>query len=355
MNALITGLCFLCCSAALLKAAEQPPVFSLHFSQLPSFLQWNIRKQVSGQGDLIESWTGWNPALKNSDGPNGGLVFMQEIDLVGDHGKERIFLYRNPEIAGTPPPQDEHVRFICNADNSYLYTVPSFCLHGKKIGSVFRGEEAYYFCPDRYVNRYRFTYGWKQWELTEQYGRVLEWSGCEETNPKDGTRWKSGMEQTESVYVNTGVIKETCSLSPGSRRVPPSQETEGEDPFETIVKEKAKSPASPEQEKLAEDMPSETVWVVSLFELLTQDAPQWKCFKAVSLKEAEKEWRKISGPALEQSRKWNQKEAVQAMDAFLNVKNPQGVKNCPLFQSPAETALKDDKTPPGSPMGGGEP
>lgn len=223
MNALITGLCFLCCSAALLKAAEQPPVFSLHFSQLPSFLQWNIRKQVSGQGDLIESWTGWNPALKNSDGPNGGLVFMQEIDLVGDHGKERIFLYRNPEIAGTPPPQDEHVRFICNADNSYLYTVPSFCLHGKKIGSVFRGEEAYYFCPDRYVNRYRFTYGWKQWELTGQYGRVLEWSGCEETNPKDGTRWKSGMEQTESVYVNTGVIKKTCSLSPGSRRVPLSR------------------------------------------------------------------------------------------------------------------------------------
>ena len=102
-------------------------------------------------------------------------------------------------------------------------------------------------------------------------------------------------------------------------------------------------------------MPSETVWVVSLFELLTQDAPQWKCFKAVSLKEAEKEWRKISGPALEQSRKWTQKEAVQAMDAFLNVKNPQGVKNCPLFQSPAETALKDDKTPPGSPMGGEEP
>ena len=90
-------------------------------------------------------------------------------------------------------------------------------------------------------------------------------------------------------------------------------------------------------------------------ELLTQDAPQWKWFKAVSLKEAEKEWRKISGPALEQSRKWNQKEAVQAMDAFLNVKNPQGVKNCPLFQSPAETALKDDKTPPGSPMGGEEP
>ena len=97
------------------------------------------------------------------------------------------------------------------------------------------------------------------------------------------------MEQTESVYVNTGVIKETCSLSPGSRRVPLSQETEGEDPFETIVKEKTKSPASPEQEKLAEDMPSETVWVVSLFELLTQDAPQWKCFKAVALKEAEKE------------------------------------------------------------------
>lgn len=61
---------------------------------------------------------------------------------------------------------------------------------------------------------------------------------------------------------------------------------------------------------------------------------------------------KFPGPALEQSRKWNQKEAVQAMDAFLNVKNPQGVKNCPLFQSPAETALKDDKTPPGSPMGG---
>lgn len=355
MNALTTGLCFLCCSAALLKAAEQPSAFSLHFSQLPSFLQWNIRKQVSGQGDLIESWTGWNPALKNSDGPNGGLVFMQEIDLVGDNGKERIFLYRSPEIAGTPPPHDEHARFICDADNSYLYTVPSFCLRGKKIGSVFRGENAYYFCPDRYVNGHRFTYGWKQWELTGQYGRVMEWSGCEETSPKDGTHWKSGMEQKESIYVNTGVIEETCSLSPGSRRVPLSRKAGDEDPFETIVKEKAESPASPEQEKLEEDQPSETVWVVSLFELLTQDVPQWKCFKAVSLKEAEKGWRKISIPVIEQSRKWSQKEAVQAMDALLDVKKLQEVKTCPLFQSPAETAFKDDKTPPGNPMDGGEP
>lgn len=334
MNALTTGLCFLCCSAALLKAAEQPPVFSLPFFQLPSFLQWNIRKQVSGQDDLIESWTGWNPALKNSDGPHGGLVFMQEVDLVGDNGKERIFLYRSPEIAGTPPPQDEQARFICNADNSYLYTVPSFCLHGKKIGSVFRGENAYYFCPDRYVNGHRFTYGWKQWELTGQYGRIMEWSGCEETSSKDGTQWKSGMEQKESIYVNTGVIEETCSLSPGSRRVPLSRKAGDEDPFETIVKEKAESPASPEQEKLEEDQPSEMVWVVSLFELLTQDVPQWKCFKAVSLKEAEKGWKKISIPVIEQSRKWSQKEAVQAMDAFLNVKELPGVKTCPLFPAP---------------------
>ena len=84
---------------------------------------------------------------------------MQEIDLVGDKGKERVFLYQSPEVAGTLPRQDEHVSFICNADGIYLYTVPSFCLRGKKIGSVFRGEEAYYFCPDRHVNRYRFTYG----------------------------------------------------------------------------------------------------------------------------------------------------------------------------------------------------
>ena len=142
MNTLLTGVCFLCCSAALLKAVE-PPVFSLSFSELPSFLQWNIRKQVSGQGDLIESWTGWNSGLKNSEGPHGGLVFMQEIDLVGDKRKERVFLYQSPEVAGTLPRQDEHVSFICNADGIYLYTVPSFCLRGKKIGSVFRGEEAY--------------------------------------------------------------------------------------------------------------------------------------------------------------------------------------------------------------------
>ena len=345
MNVLLTGVCFLCSSAALLEAAEIP-VFSLSFSELPSFLQWNIRKQVSRQGDLIESWTGWNSALKNSEGPHGGLVFMQEIDLVGDERKERIFLYQSPEVARTLPRQDEHVRVICNADGTCLYTIPSFCLRGKKIGNVFRGEEAYYFCPDRHVNRFRFTYGWKQWELTEQYGRVLEWSGCEETDPKDGTHWKSGVEQTESVYVTTGVIKETCSLSPGRRRVPLSQIAEGEDPLETIVKEKAKSPASPEQEKLKENKPSETVWVVSLFELLTQDIPHWKCFREVSLKEAEKEWRKVSGPAIEQSRQWNQKEAVRAMDALLHVKNLREVKACPLFPSPAETVFERSSMKP---------
>lgn len=274
---------------------------------------------------------------------------MQEVDLVGDDEKEKIFLYQSPEIAGTPPPQEEHARFICKADHSYLYTVPSFCLHGKKIGNVFRGEEAYYFCPDRHVNKYRFTYGWKQWELTGQHGRVLEWSGCEETDPKEGTRWKSGMEQKESVYVNTGVLVETCSLSPGSRRIPLPHQSESEDPFEMIVKEKAASPASPEQERSEEDKPVETVWVVSLFELLTQDVPQWKCFKAVSLKEAEKEWRKVSLAVMEQSRQWNQKEAVQVMDELLNVKNFQGIKTCPLFPSPAGTAWN------GGPVSAGEP
>lgn len=356
MNALSTGLYFLCCSAALLEAAEPLPVFSLHFSRLPSFLQWNVRKQVSTQGDLIEAWTGWNPAIKNSDGPHGGLVFMQEVDLVGDNGKERIFLYQSPEIAGTPPPQSEQVRFICNADNSYLYTVPSFCLRGKKIGNVFRGENAYYFCPDRYADRNRFTFGWKQWELTGQYGRIMEWSGSEDTDPKNETHWKSGMERKESIYVNTGAIQETSSLSPSSGWVPLSQKSAGEDPFETIVKEKANSPASPEQEKLEEDKPSEAVWVVSLFELLTQDTPQWKCFKAVSLKEAEKEWRKVSIPVIRQSRKWSQKEALQAMDALLNVKSLPEVKACPLFQSPAEpvTAFKDGKASRGGVMDGGE-
>lgn len=164
------------------------------------------------------------------------------------------------------------------------------------------------------------------------------------------------MERKESIYVNTGVIQETSSLSPGSGWVPLSQKSAGEDPFETIVKEKANSPASPEQEKLEEDKPSEAVWVVSLFELLTQDTPQWKCFKAVSLKEAEKEWRKVSIPVIKQSRKWSQKEALQAMDALLNVKSLPEVKACPLFQSPAEpvTAFKDGKASPGGVMDGGE-
>ena len=349
MNVLLTGICFLCCSAFLLKAAE-PPVFSLSFSELPSFLQWNIRKQVSGQGDLIESWTGWNPALKNSEGPHGGLVLMQEIDLVGDTGKERVFLYQRPEIAGTPPRQDEHVRFICNADGSYLYTVPSFCLRGEKTGSVFRGEDAYYICPDRHVNRYRFTYGWRQWELTGQYARVLEWSGCEEANPKNGTLWKSGMEQKEGIYVNTGVVDETCSLSPGSSRVPLSRKREGKDLFETIVKEKAASSALPGQEKLKEDKLLETVWVVSLFELLTQDIPHWKCFREVSLKEAQEKWREISVPVIEQSRKWSQKEAVQAMNALLHVKNLPGVKTCPLFPLPAGTAFVESPMKPEGPV-----
>ncbi len=34
---------------------------------------------------------GLESCIKNSDGPNGGLVFMQEIDLVGDHGKKKNF------------------------------------------------------------------------------------------------------------------------------------------------------------------------------------------------------------------------------------------------------------------------
>lgn len=277
---------------------------------------------------------------------------MQEVDLVGDSGKEKAFLYRSPEIAGTPPPQEEHARFICNADNSYLYTVPSFCLRGKKIDSVFRGENAYYFCPDRYVNGHRFTYGWKQWELTGQYGRVMEWSGCEETSSKDGIYWKSGMEQKESIYVNTGVIEKTCSLSPGSRQVLLSRKAGDADPFETVVKEKAKSHASPEQEKWEEDQPSEMVWAVSLFELLTQDVPQWKCFKTVSLREVEKEWRKVSPAVIEQSRQWSQKEAVQAMNALLNVNNLQGIRTCPLFQFPTGSTLKDDKTPSDSSVDG---